>query len=63
MTARVSMLLKSRTSPDMLLNRARRLTCFPACVLSVRAKDLSSPLQLKLMDVGLQIRFNEDVTG
>jgi len=33
MTARVSMLLKSRAS----------LTCFPACLLPGRAKDLSAP--------------------
>jgi len=33
MTARVSMLLKSRASPP----------CFPACFLPGRAKDLSAP--------------------
>jgi hypothetical protein len=52
MTAGVPMLLKSRKSPDKL-----PILCPFFC-----AMNFSSPLQLKQLDVGLQIRTIADVT-
>jgi len=48
MTARVSVLLKLRAS----------LTCFRACFLSVRAKDLSAPQYSYTVD-GTWVKYNE----